>query len=96
MLYLNVYVMFSVFFVLLVVKLVDYMKWGRFFFFRINWRVIIGIFLVFMVVLVYYLLMLSVMVFCGYFEWEGNDNGIFYCEDVFVNGGCFIVLFFYG
>lgn len=93
------YGMLSVFIVLVVVKFVDYMSLVRILFFKINWRVIIGVCLVFIIVLVYYLLMLSGMEFCefcGYLEWEGKIEGIFYCEEVFFSGGCFIVLFFYG
>lgn len=73
-----------------------HMSRGRLSSFRINWRVIIGIFLAFAVVLVYYLSTPSAMEHRGYLEWEGKDNGIFYREDVPANGGRFTVLFLHG
>lgn len=80
-------------------KSADYMRLDRISPFKINWRVIIGVCLAFIIVLVYYLLTPSGMEFRefrGYLEWEGKTEGIFYREEVPPNGGRFTVLFLHG
>lgn len=81
-------------------KSADYMRFGRVSPlvspFKINWRVLIGVCLAFVIVLLYYLLTPRAMELRGYLEWEGEANGIFYREEVPANGGRFTVLFLHG
>lgn len=66
-------------FLFLNLKLVDYLKVGWVIFIKVNWRVIVGVFLVFIIIVLCYLLMIGEMVFCGFLEWDGNVDVVYYC-----------------
>lgn len=79
----------------LAAKSTDYMKVGRVSPFTINWRVIIGVSLSFLIILLYYLLSPGGMEFRGYLEWEGEASGIYYRRESPASAR-FTVLFLHG
>ena len=76
-------------------KSADYLKVGRVTPIKVNWRVIVGVFLASIIIVSCYLLTTGEMAFRGFLEWDGNVDAVYYRRESPPNGR-FTVLLLHG